>query len=219
MADAAISAESKGMSRREFLYYIWGASLALYGAQFTGLLIWFLLPRFREGEFGGTFTLDVSAVPEVNAEPVNFPDGRFWLVNLDASPEAANELMYMAPDEDQPVKGVAAIYKVCTHLGCIYAWTPTNSRFECPCHGSKYRLDGRRVESPAPRTLDRFHIAAIAADRITVLAEANLIQVEGGDFYAPLELHPDTAFIRIDTGDRKMGPSQTLICSFTDSCP
>jgi cytochrome b6-f complex iron-sulfur subunit len=219
MADAAISAESKGMSRREFLYYIWGASLALYGAQFTGLLIWFLLPRFREGEFGGAFTLDVSALPEVNAEPMDFPDGRFWLVNLDSSPEAENELMYMAEDEDQPIKGVAAIYKVCTHLGCIYAWIPPNSRFECPCHGSKYRLDGRRVESPAPRTLDRFRLAAIAEDRTTVLAEAEGIQIEGSDFYAPLELPAGTTFIRIDTGDRSMGPSQTLICSFTDSCP
>lgn len=219
MADAAISAESKGMSRREFLYYIWGASLALYGAQFTGLLIWFLLPRFREGEFGGTFTLAVDALPDVNAEPVNFPDGRFWLVNLDASPEVANELMYQAPDEDQPTRGVAAIYKVCTHLGCIYAWTPTNNRFECPCHGSKYRLDGRRVESPAPRSLDRFHLAALAEDKATVLGEAQLTQIEGADFYAPLELPSGTAFIRIDTGDRKKGPSQALICSFTDSCP
>jgi cytochrome b6-f complex iron-sulfur subunit len=219
MADAAISAESRGMSRREFLYYIWGASLALYGAQFTGLLIWFLLPRFREGEFGGSFTLDISALPDVNNAPVNFPDGRFWLVNLDASPEASNELMYMAQDEDQPVKGVAAIYKVCTHLGCIYAWTSTNNRFECPCHGSKYRLDGRRVESPAPRTLDRFRLTAVAADRTTVLAESPVIQVEGVDFYAPVELPADTAFLRIDTGDRRKGPSQTLICSFTDSCP
>lgn len=219
MADAAISAESKGMSRREFLYYIWGASLALYGAQFAGLLIWFLLPRFREGEFGGTFTLDISALPEVNAPPVNFPDGRFWLVNLDASPEAANELMYLAPDEEQPVRGVAAIYKVCTHLGCIYAWTPTNNRFECPCHGSKYRLDGRRVESPAPRTLDRFRLAALDADRVTVLAESDIVPIEGTDFYAPLELPANTAFLRIDTGDRRRGPAQTLICSFTDSCP
>jgi cytochrome b6-f complex iron-sulfur subunit len=219
MADAAISAESKGMSRREFLYYIWGASLALYGAQFTGLLVWFLLPRFREGEFGGTFSLDISTLPEVNTAPLNFPDGRFWLVNLDSDPGVANDLMYQAQDESQPIKGVAAIYKVCTHLGCIYAWTPTNSRFECPCHGSKYRLDGRRVESPAPRTLDRFRIAAMAEDKTTVLAEAQLTQIEGVDFYAPLELPDGTAFIRIDTGDRKKGPSQTLICSFTDSCP
>ena len=218
MADAAISAESKGMSRREFLYYIWGASLALYGAQFTGLLIWFLLPRFREGEFGGTFTLSVDALPDINTEPVNFPDGRFWLVNLDST--AGNELMYQAQDEDQPIKGVAAIYKVCTHLGCIYAWTPTNNRFECPCHGSKYRLDGRRVEAPAPRSLDRFFVEALDADKNPIQGgSALLTSIGGADFYAPLELPANTAFIRVDTGDRKQGPEETLICSFTNSCP
>lgn len=217
MADAAISAENKGMSRREFLYYIWGASIALYGAQFTGLLIWFLIPRFREGEFGGAFMLNVSAVPPVNTEPVNFPDGRFWLVNLDST--TPNELMALAEDESQPIKGVAAIYKVCTHLGCIYSWIPPNNRFECPCHGSKYRLDGRRIESPAPRTLDRFRVAAIAEDRTTVLAEAPSVQINTTDFYAPLELPAGTAFIRIDTGDRKQGPEQDLICNFTNNCP
>ncbi|NJN55513.1 MAG: hypothetical protein HC804_12610 [Anaerolineae bacterium] len=53
MADAAIGADAQGggISRREFLYYIWGASIALYLAQFAGLMIWFLIPRFREGEF------------------------------------------------------------------------------------------------------------------------------------------------------------------------
>lgn len=203
-----------GMTRREFLYYIWGASMALLTLQGAGLLVWFLIPRFREGEFGGTFTLDVSQVPEVNAEPVNFADGRFWLVNLDSS--NPNELMYPAPDESEPIQGVAAIYKVCTHLGCIYSWTPANSRFECPCHGSKYRLDGRRVESPAPRTLDRFYVEALAADGTTVLAES---AVDANDFYTPLVLPADTAFIRVDTGARKEGPEQTLLCSFAGNCP
>ena len=53
MTTATVS--SARMSRREFLYYIWGASIALLGAQGTGLLVWFLIPRFREGEFGGRF--------------------------------------------------------------------------------------------------------------------------------------------------------------------
>jgi cytochrome b6-f complex iron-sulfur subunit len=203
-----------GMSRREFLYYVWGASMALVTLQGTGLLVWFLIPRFREGEFGGAFILDVAQLPEVNAEPTNFADGRFWLVNLDAS--NPNELMYQAEDEPEPIRGVAAIYKVCTHLGCIYSWTPANSRFECPCHGSKYRLDGRRVESPAPRTLDRFQMAALADDRTTVLAESS---VSADDFYLPMELPPDTAFLRVDTGARKMGPVETLLCSFAGNCP
>ena len=56
MATATTSV-TPGISRREFLYYIWGASIALISLQATGLLVWYLLPRFREGEFGGTFTL------------------------------------------------------------------------------------------------------------------------------------------------------------------
>jgi cytochrome b6-f complex iron-sulfur subunit len=202
------------MSRREFLFYVWGASIALVTLQGTGLLVWFLIPRFREGEFGGTFTVDVSQLPEVNAEPVNFADGRFWLVNLDST--NPNDLMYQAEDESEPIQGVAAIYKVCTHLGCIYSWTPANNRFECPCHGSKYRLDGRRVESPAPRTLDRFRLEALSADRATVLAESS---ISADDFYEPVPLPADTAFIRVDTGARKLGPTETLLCSFAGNCP
>jgi len=210
---ASVSEAGSGMSRREFLYYIWGASIALLTLQSVGLLVWFLIPRFREGEFGGQFFVPIDSLPGVNEAPANFPDGRFWLVNLNT--EEPNELMYPAPGDNLPIIGVASIYKVCTHLGCIYSWTPTNSRFECPCHGSKYRLDGRRIESPAPRTLDRFKVLAMAEDKTTVLGESTLTD----DFWNPLELPEGTAFIGIDTGDRKLGPSQVLLCDFTNSCP
>jgi cytochrome b6-f complex iron-sulfur subunit len=154
------------------LYYIWGASIALLTAQGAGLLVWFLIPRFREGEFGGLFPITFDQMPEVNGPPTNVADGRFWLVNLDTN--SPNARMALAPDENTPIQGVAAIYKVCTHLGCIYDWTPANERFECPCHGSKYRLDGRRIEAPAPRTLDRFKMVAYDENR-NVLAESPLV--------------------------------------------
>jgi cytochrome b6-f complex iron-sulfur subunit len=216
MANAAVSAEAKsgGISRREFLYYIWGASIALYAAQFSGLLIWFLLPRFREGEFGGRFVVSVDELPEINAEPTNVPAGRFWLVNLDT--RQPNDLMKKAPDESADIVGVAAIYKVCTHLGCIYTWTEANNRFECPCHGSKYRLDGRRIESPAPRALDRFRMEFLDADRNPIPGAASELV---DDFYAPVNMPENAVFISVDTGDRKLGKSETLICSFTNECP
>jgi cytochrome b6-f complex iron-sulfur subunit len=213
MAEATVSAG--GVTRREFLYYIWGASIALFTAQFGGLMIWFMLPRFREGEFGGTFTLPSDVLPDVNAEPYDYPDGRFWLVNLDTASSQGEDRMYQAPDENQPIQGVAAIYKVCTHLGCIYFWNAANNRFECPCHGSKYRLDGRRIESPAPRALDRFKLSAVD-ENDTVLASSE--QDENG-FYRPLVLPPGTTKLQIDTGDKKLGPSQTVLCSFTGDCP
>ena len=214
MAEA--TASNGGMTRREFLYYIWGASMALFAAEATGLIIWFAIPRFREGQFGGAFSVSPGRVPAKNGPPVNFPDGRFWLVNLDTTVEQGEERMSLAPDEEEPIIGVAAIYKVCTHLGCIYDWNAANERFECPCHGSKYRLDGRRIESPAPRSLDRFEISAL--DEVgEVLATAPV--GDEFEFYLPLELPEGTASIRVDTGALLDGPSRQLLCEFRDSCP
>lgn len=218
MANIAVKADvNNGVTRREFLYYIWGASMALFTLESVGLLLWFLRPKFREGEFGGTFTLELEKLPDVNGEPFNFPDGRFWLVNLDG--DQPNERMYRQEEDPAQLKGIAAIYKVCTHLGCIYAWTTSNNRFECPCHGSKYRLDGRRIESPAPRTLDRFKLEFLAEDKETILASSSTIEINDTETYLPVELPANAAFIRVDTGDKKQGPSQTLLCDFVGECP
>ena len=190
--------------------------MAVFTAEFTGLMIWFMLPRFREGEFGGTFTLPIDILPDINAEPADYPDGRFWLSNLDSN--QPNDRMWQAQDEEEDgitIRGVAAIYKVCTHLGCIYSWTAANNRFECPCHGSKYRLDGRRIESPAPRTLDRFNLEALDAEG-NVLASAE--QTEEG-FFQALVLPDGTTHIRVDTGDKQDGPQQDLLCDFAGNCP
>jgi cytochrome b6-f complex iron-sulfur subunit len=51
---------------------------------------------------------------------------------------------------------MAAIYKVCTHLGCLYNWDNSTVRYRCPCHGSQFQLDGTYIAGPPPRSLDRF---------------------------------------------------------------
>lgn len=208
------TASADNLTRREFLYYIWGASIALFVVEFTGLMVWFMLPRFREGEFGGTFTLPFDVLPDVNAPPFNFPDGRFWLVNVDNDDPNGCERMWKAPG-DEDIVGAAAIYKVCTHLGCIYAWVDANDRYECPCHGSKYRLDGRRIEDPAPRNLDRFKLSALDESE-TVIAESS---VSSDGTFETLQLPSNTAFLQIDTGDKKEGGSEALLAGFPKNCP
>ncbi|MBI3682774.1 MAG: Rieske 2Fe-2S domain-containing protein, partial [Acidobacteria bacterium] len=53
--------------------------------------------------------------------------------------------------------GVHAISMVCTHLGCIIK--PTPEGFECPCHGSRFALDGSVTKGPAPRALSWLKVA------------------------------------------------------------
>lgn len=214
MATAIAEAPAPIITRREFLYYIWGASIALFTAELTGLIIWFAIPRFREGEFGGNIPVSTDDVPPINAKPVDKADGRFWLVNLDT--RDPNNLMYSAEGDPGEIIGVAAIYKVCTHLGCIYAWNDANERFECPCHGSKYRLDGRRIESPAPRSLDRFQIVAVDSSD-AVLAQSEIDSATG--MYKPLIIPDGTTRLLVDTGALTPGPSQTLICEIRGNCP
>ena len=53
----------------------------------------------------------------------------------------------------QPVAGrFVGLTAVCTHTGCIVDKV-VDGLIECPCHGSRYRLDGTVASGPAPRAL------------------------------------------------------------------
>jgi cytochrome b6-f complex iron-sulfur subunit/menaquinol-cytochrome c reductase iron-sulfur subunit len=49
---------------------------------------------------------------------------------------------------------VMALSATCPHLGCTIDLAPDRQSFECPCHGSAFRLDGKRVSGPSPRGMD-----------------------------------------------------------------
>lgn len=50
-------------------------------------------------------------------------------------------------------EGFYALSAVCTHLGCLTVWAPEQNQIACPCHGSKFNLEGVKIAGPAPRPL------------------------------------------------------------------
>jgi cytochrome b6-f complex iron-sulfur subunit len=102
--------KKRKMNRREFLNFAWLASLGFLAVDIAGITYLFAMPRFKAGEFGGIYPFGtVSELPKVDEPPQNIPSVKLWMSNSE--------------------EGVTAIYKVCTHLGCLYSWSDQSGRF------------------------------------------------------------------------------------------
>lgn len=178
-SEAELAMVQAPITRREFLNYAFLGSLGIFLVALGGATFFFALPRFGVGEFGGIFDLGAAGdnVPALDQAPSSRVSARSWI--------------------SQSEEGVVALYNVCVHLGCLYGWQPVTSRFECPCHGSKYQKNGTYIEGPAPRSLDRFVIRFVDAEG-TVLAETNA----KGD---PLPIPDPNAKLIVDTGKIILG--------------
>lgn len=65
--------------------------------------------------------------------------------------EAGQKLaVYVADDGTRHI-----LSATCTHLGCTVDWNATERTWDCPCHGSRFSLDGDVMEGPATKPLPR----------------------------------------------------------------
>jgi len=141
MMEKITQAKPAGIGRRQFIGYLWLASiLAALGETGVGLA-GFLWPRLKAGDFGSKFVVGrVQDFPVGTA--VAIPAGRFSLVHLES--------------------GFLVIYQRCTHLGCItQPWDEDKQAFHCTCHGSLFTREGEVISGPAPRPLDLFPIEIV----------------------------------------------------------
>jgi cytochrome b6-f complex iron-sulfur subunit len=79
-------------------------------------------------------------------------------------------------------EGFFSLSAVCTHLGCLTAWKPELGIIACPCHGSKFKRDGQKIEGPAPRPLPWYRVwlsddGDLMVDRSTTVRSQQFLRV------------------------------------------
>lgn len=69
-------------------------------------------------------------------------------------PDLPKTLPFAEGTYDVVAMNFVILSSICPHLGCRPLWSDSASRFQCPCHGSQFGLDGEHLAGPAPRGMD-----------------------------------------------------------------
>jgi glycine/D-amino acid oxidase-like deaminating enzyme/nitrite reductase/ring-hydroxylating ferredoxin subunit len=52
---------------------------------------------------------------------------------------------------------VHAVNSACTHIKCNVSWNNTEKSWDCPCHGSRFSIDGELLTAPARKDLEKIN--------------------------------------------------------------
>jgi len=152
--------ESTDLDRRAFFVKLGLGSLSVAAAGTAVFSYQFLSPNVL-----------FEPSPIINAgKPEGYP--------LDSVTLDVNSGIYLIHSNE----GFFSIGAVCTHLGCLTAWKPELGIIACPCHGSKFRRNGEKIEGPAPRPLPWYRVwlseeGDLMVDRSTTIRAMQFLRV------------------------------------------
>ena len=140
------SPTASGATRREFLNEVAAAALGVAGLGSVVVTYQYLSPNV------------------LFEPPTSFQAGHPDLFPLNSVTFLQQQQVYIVRTE----QGFYAVSAVCTHLGCITQWKPELNQIACPCHGSKFTIEGIKVEGPAPAPLPHFAISLTPSGELLV---------------------------------------------------
>jgi cytochrome b6-f complex iron-sulfur subunit len=152
--------QSTDLDRRRFFVKLGVGSLSVAAAGTAAFSYQFLSPNVL-----------FEPSPIINAgKPESYP--------LDSVTLDVNSGIYLIHSN----QGFYSIGAVCTHLGCLTVWKPELGIIACPCHGSKFKRNGEKIEGPAPRPLPWYRVwlsedGDLMVDRSAIIRSMQFLRV------------------------------------------
>jgi cytochrome b6-f complex iron-sulfur subunit len=132
------------LSRRNFIQF----GLAAVGAAWAGTYVQSRLFPSTQGE--------------AEAKPVSFPLAELPVGGSRQITYGGLPVMVLRTPES-----IKAFSMICTHLGCIMDWQPSENEFYCPCHDGRYDQFGEVTAGPPPVPMEQFPVQVVE-DQIIV---------------------------------------------------
>jgi len=195
-----IKVQSRSLTRREFLYYLWGASIALSTASVASVIGQIALPRFKPAEdcFDFCYVFPVSQLPPPDGAPIKIAHldrSAFWLAHIGI--KDIQDARH--PDRTQVQSGLLALDAVCPQSGCQYEWGKAVEAFICPCDGSSFLKDGSCINGPATHGLNKF---------IVTIMDGNGRILDQNYNGRPIAISETASVIGVNTMFRVLGQSE-----------
>lgn len=134
--------------RRSFIGFAFGSVAAVGGifSLFAMKKTWDPLPSVKAAGFT---TVDLSPMQDGELRTIEWRKKPIFILKKDANmPRDAKRDVVIGNDAYTVVIGL------CTHLGCIPAYAPSEGLFKCACHGGEFDISGRNIFGPPPKPLE-----------------------------------------------------------------
>jgi Rieske Fe-S protein len=76
----------------------------------------------------------------------------FVLARYEGQEETAPGIFYKKQEDGKPF----VVSSRCTHAACVVDWKEDKKKFHCACHQGWFDENGKNIEGPPDRPLDRF---------------------------------------------------------------
>jgi Rieske Fe-S protein len=143
---------SRPVTRRNFIvWYLAGLLTATVVAIVAPIVVFIYPPQGQAKRKNVTVTLDKPLTAVASGEALKFeapPETGF--IMRDGGGDNAPGKVAFAGFAAKDTAGQLNVFAVnCSHLGCSVAFSTDTKRFDCPCHGSQFSIDGQVVHGPA----------------------------------------------------------------------